>query len=326
MAMLMDPWPSQRGGVSDRHTALARMRQRPERVSLDEDEAPRSLLPRARGASLGVKPDMGPPLPRPCSRGSGVSPAGRPTSASRTSTPRRWDPTRFSDEERRRPFPRASERYKEDCDEVPSRKDRSRRDRDARDDSRRDRLPIPDKEFSSRMRGPSARGLKGCEDEGVPREAQNADFSMLQEMISQGIQDSERGASQLEVVIRDDEQALRKHREDVRRRRQEDADAREQARMKAKAERKRAEEERERRKEAEMKRFEQQEAWEREEKKRVEDRCHREFRAVVRIQASFRGWRSRAGRHVESPLVQAKQHTKPLKAFLAGMPEPELLF
>merc|ERR1712137_945056 len=203
-----------------------------------------------------MKPDTGPPLPRPCSRGSGVSPAGRPISAGRTSTPKRWDPTRCGDEERRRPFPRASDRYREDCDEVPSRKDRSRRDKDTRDDSRRDRLPIPEKELGSRMRGPSTRGPKGCEDEGVPKEAQNANFSTSQEMISKGIQDSERGASQLEEIIRDDEHALRKHREDIRRRRQENADAREQERLKAKAERKRAEEERERLRQAEMKRFE----------------------------------------------------------------------
>merc|ERR1712087_602836 len=84
---------------------------------------------------------------------------------------------------------------------------------------------------ASRVRGPTeARAARGGNrdldgpDEPLPPGAANADFKTLQGMIARGIQDKEKEAESLEkdIAALDDDEALRRYREAVRKRREEE--------------------------------------------------------------------------------------------------------
>jgi len=131
-------------------------------------------------------------------------------------------------------------------------------------------------------------------------------------MIARGIQDAECGATQLEADLRDDEAELRRRKELQQHRREEEAAMKQKEREKARERRKEEQEERERRQVLELQREEEEERQARAEQEAVKAQCARELRAVMRIQARFRGRRSRRGLVTPwPPAAVAKQHAEP---------------
>lgn len=167
------------------------------------------------------------------------------------------------------------------------------------------------------MRGPAearaARGESSGAEEPLPPGVNGADFRTLQDLIAKGIQEAEIGATTLEADIKEskDDTELRRHRELLRQRREEDLAARQREKELAREKRRREDEARRKKLEAEMEQEEEQERRQKEDLKNVEASCRRQFTAVVRIQALFRGRRSRAGKHIASPVVTGKMHAKP---------------
>jgi len=160
--------------------------------------------------------------------------------------------------------------------------------------------------------GGHARGTRGCGDEDeLPPGATGADFKTLQEMIAQGIQDSETGASKLEAVLSDDDADLKRHRELMRKRREQEAAAREKEREAARQRRRREEEEQQRRQKAALEQQQGEEERKRQHREELDHQCRCELAAAIRIQAHWRGRRSRAGTPVEAPAVLAKLHSHP---------------
>jgi len=135
-------------------------------------------------------------------------------------------------------------------------------------------------------------------------------------MIARGIQDAECGATQLEADLRDDEAELRRRKELQQHRREEEAAMKQKEREKARERRMKEQEERERRQALELQREEEEERRARAEQEAVKAQCARELRAVMRIQARFRGRRSRRVLAVGlvtpwPPAAVAKQHAEP---------------
>mmetsp|Transcript_91805 Transcript_91805/g.273940 ORF Transcript_91805/g.273940 Transcript_91805/m.273940 type:complete len:349 (-) Transcript_91805:83-1129(-) len=327
-ACMAPPWPSQRragGGTSERHTALARMRERRAgRTSPDVDEEswppPRPpvrlkggtgtsdsrSLPPARSSEQPAapwSPAWTPDSPRPRLGGADVEeltprvrpPAGEPPrrrpSRGGSERPRLGEPGSVSDGARRDETPR---------EERPPREERAPR--------RAERAPVGDSPGAGRARG--ARG--GAEDdEPLPPGIQGADFKTLQEMIARGIQDSETGASKFEAMLSDDETDLKRHREMMRKRRDDEAAEKQKERDAARQRRRREDEERLRRQREALEEEFGKEQREREERQEVEQLCRREMKAVTRIQALFRGRRSRAGACISAPAVVAELHAEP---------------
>ena len=197
---------------------------------------------------------------------------------------------------------RAERRSKADLDEAPP------RERPARGSS----VGAP----GAHARPESPRSLKasggvGEHDDPLPAGAQGADFKTLQAMIARGIQDAEKGASQLECKLADDEAGIRRHREELRRRREEELASRQKEREAARQKRRQQDEERRRRQTLELEREEAEALERKHERDAIEQQCLLEFRAASRIQATVRGQRSRAGKPVASPCVVPRAHTDP---------------
>merc|ERR1712232_816531 len=150
-------------------------------------------------------------------------------------------------------------------------------------------------------------------DDPLPPGVHGKDFKTLQAMITKGIKDAESGASQLEATITEDNgKELQQHREQLRRRREEEAAARQREKELAREKRRREDEERRKRQAEELEAEFRMEQQQREERQSVEAVCRREHNAAVRIQASMRGRRSRAGHcytGVQMPRVVV--HTTP---------------
>lgn len=298
MATGAELWPSQRRNVSsERHSALARMRQRRDQRHDDCSSLTRCPPIQPKGSARGFSEDILPYTPhkspdassrRPLMRRTGNDSNSAPPQQSlesevRRSTPRRTDPT-TDESERRRAAQRRAERHamEEDLDELPP--PRPRHGKSSHDDT----LPSP------RVRGPAiARAAQ--EEEPLPPGAHGANFGSLQEMISKGIQDAESGAALLEGELKEDEAEYRRRKEEVKQRREQDAEARRQEREKARLQRRRSEEERQRRQMEDLERWERDEKDRKEQQKQQEEKSRREYAAVTKIQARVRGKRLRAG-------------------------------
>jgi len=150
------------------------------------------------------------------------------------------------------------------------------------------------------------------EEDEIPAHLKGADFKTLQDMIARGIQGAESGATQLEADLRDDEAELRRRKESQQHRREEENARKLKDREKARERRKKEQEDRERRQALELQRQEDEERRAREEQEAIKAQCARELRAVVRIQARFRGRRSRRGLVTPwPPAAVAKLHAEP---------------
>jgi len=154
---------------------------------------------------------------------------------------------------------------------------------------------------------------QGANEDPLPPGVKGADFRTLQDMIAKGIQDAETGATKLEATItqNDNDDDLARHREALRRRREEDMAARQREKEAAREKRRKEDEARRRRLQEEMDREEEEERRQKETKQNVEATCRRQMVAASRIQARFRGGRSRMGHAIASPVVVAKLHTEP---------------
>jgi len=287
------PWPSQqragRGGTSERHCALARMRERharAERVTPDPDlPQPRMQQPRA------------PVQPRSSDSGSGVRPGSFNSSdhadlgrSRQDAWAPAWSPD--VDDESPPPKPRRPTPPEESgCRVRPHRSEKPSD--DGYDGVSR----------SNRVRGPAA--VKTArdsaeDDECLPPGAQLADFKTLHAMIARGIQDSEAGAVNLESHVPrpnvgEDDEELR-FRERQRQRRDQETAQREKEREQAKEKRRREREERERRQAEELEREEREELSLCESRARAEAQCRKELAAAVQIQTCLRGRWSRMGK------------------------------
>lgn len=227
-------------------------------------------------------------------------------------SPRHTDPTRDKGEEERRRSTdkRRAQRHAEDeaaYDDPPP---------------RRERGPRGDSEPA--RKGRSARGAADPTDdeEPLPAGVKKADFKTLQEFISKEIQESESVAGTFEREVRDDDRELQKHREAVRRRREEEDAKREQEHERARQQRRRAQEQARRDCEAQMRRQDEAEEQVQLAGQREKEQIKREFVAVTRLQALWRGRRSRRGATIESPAlrVKAKPHARPMSAASTAVP------
>lgn len=286
------PWPSQRrsGFNSERHTALARMRER--RAGRDIEEC--HQLPKAPVSARTPRSEL-PAVPSP------------PIKSSREPETR---PPSMADE---RAF--KSERY------MPSRGLFAQT-------LRADRHFLQEEEPRSRVRGPaearaarerpSSSNADKPKDEALPKEAKGADFRTLHEMIAKGIIESETGFSKMEATLRADdteEEDLQRHRELVRRHRAEAEEVRQREREQARVKRQKEWDEQQRRIQLEMEREDEDEAQPMPPKLQPDDallqRCKMELKAASRIQAVFRGHRSRRGHPTDTPAIHAVLHVKP---------------
>lgn len=247
-----------------------------------------------------------------------MSPPARPDTGGRApripQSPRRTDPTREKGEEERRRSAdkRRAQRHADEeatYDDPPP---------------RRERGPRGDSEPA--RKGRSARGsAEPADDEDpLPASVKKADFKTLQEFISKEIQESESvaGTFEQEVKLRDDDRELQKHREAVRRRREEEEAKREQEHERARQQRRRQQEQARRDCEAEMRRQNEAEEHQKFARQKDEEQIQREFVAVTRLQALWRGRRSRRGTAIESPALKfkAKPHTRPMSAASTAAP------
>jgi len=187
-------------------------------------------------------------------------------------------------------------------------------------------LDAPKTARGNRVRGPNealeARAMdtaKGkdtsnTEEDPLPPGAKTADFRTLQDLIARGIHDAEAGATKIEArIVHPDDQdnELVRHRELVRRRREEEAIAREREKE-ALREKRRREDEQRRRKIAEaMEREEMEEERARNAMQAAEAACQREYAAVVWIQSRIRSRRSRLNKSVSSLVYPATVHAEP---------------
>lgn len=192
---------------------------------------------------------------------------------------------------------------------------------------------------SSRVRGPAtaraARKESGASkeaenrcDEELPPGLANASFGKLQEIIAQEIQKGEGSSSVFAetgpLLEMDDE--LRRRKEEINRRREAEAQSREQARKQARLERQRADELRRQQQAEQLEREEQERAMQIETKKREEEQCYQEHTAAAHIQSHFRGMRSRRGSHVQTPALSVKDlkpHQTPLSVRSTACSTPE---
>lgn len=327
MACVAPAWPSQRrtaASQSERHTALARMRQR--RTGRDSTpEPPEAGWLSARGAApeldrLGTAPcrrkqaaeDLEDPLhtarptmpamPKPPGSARGDPMAMPPLSARPGTTEGNaapWDPAWVPD----------SPGAKGLGSSIP-------------EPPRGNRKETP-RSDSCRVRGPAeVRAARGEEadvrqaavsDAELPPGAKGADFKTLQQMIAKGIQEAETGVSTLEKTFdfKIDEAAEQRHRNEQRKRHEAELESKNKEREAARARRRREEEERSRKQQEELDRWEQDQVREREEKKATEAQCRREHAACSRIQARVRGRRSRAGKSVSILSTKPSPHETP---------------
>jgi len=150
------------------------------------------------------------------------------------------------------------------------------------------------------------------EDE-LPKGVKGADFRTLQQMIAQGIVEAETGASNMEATLKavdNDDEGLQRHRDALVRHKEQVLEAKQKEREQAKRRREQEWKERQLRCEAELEQQEQEERHFKEQSKAAETQCKLELAAAAKIQAGFRGWRSRAGRQVlKSPI--AVLHAQP---------------
>mmetsp|Transcript_14681 Transcript_14681/g.30526 ORF Transcript_14681/g.30526 Transcript_14681/m.30526 type:complete len:310 (+) Transcript_14681:58-987(+) len=296
------PWPSRRGGNSERHSAVARMRER--RAARDAEETSQLPIPQSARTPRRENSEL-PAVPSFATAKSGGLRGDAETR-----------PPSIGD-------------------------DRVRADRGAstrggfaqtvRADRRFMDMPAEDTfRGTSRVRGPTeARAARdrpststssprsGGDHDELPRGAQSADFRTLQSMIAQGIVESESGASKMEATLRatdDDEQELRRHREALRRQRAEQDEAKHREREQAKIRRQREWDERQRRIKAEIERDEREVLSSREADRVNLKLCQRELTAATKIQAVVRGRRSRAGKHIDCPAARPVLHAEPFIA------------
>jgi hypothetical protein len=132
-------------------------------------------------------------------------------------------------------------------------------------------------------------------------------------MIVKGIFEAEQGFKGVEadLALNDNDEDLLRHREMLRRRREEDTASRQREKEAAREMRRREDEARRKRQEEELEREEAEESRAREAKQATETLCRRQLQAAARIQAHLRGRRSRKGKHITSPMVVAKLHVEP---------------
>lgn len=359
-ACLAAPWPSQqRGGrsTSERHSALARMRERhagAHRLTPDDE-------PPARGDRQQPRPPAKPrpssdarPAPRPGNfGGSGHADldrdsrgAGRDARDLNNSHAEPWAPawspdsSRHIDDDLDSPPPkpqRPTPPGERDRQPPPQRSERSEArqpppQRSERSEARQ--LPPQRSEKSddgslrsSRVRGPAevrtARDVE-AEDDCLPPGAQGADFKTLQAMIARGIQDAETGAVKLEkdippVPLGGTDEEEQRYRARLRLKREQEDAQRESDREKAKQKRRKEQQERERRQAEELEQEEREEVSFREQRAQAEIQCRREFAAAGRIQAHVRGRRSRSGK-VTSDLKDYSALKSGLKAIVHWEP------
>eukprot|EP00927_Polykrikos_kofoidii_P012290 TRINITY_DN15294_c0_g1_i1.p1 TRINITY_DN15294_c0_g1~~TRINITY_DN15294_c0_g1_i1.p1 ORF type:complete len:355 (-),score=78.48 TRINITY_DN15294_c0_g1_i1:227-1291(-) len=326
------PWPSQqrRAGSSERHSAIARMRER--RAGRHSDlEDPPPKPPAVPRPPPQPRPRSGAPVatssPRGAPGGGGLGTGlGCDASASQSQPwAPAWDP--MSPAQRRPAAACAGNANVDDADEpAPApRCPAMPRDGPRRPSSRGgscgtrsmgssggsftaatttprgqgDNLQGDDMR-TSRVRGPAeARAQRGEAADDVPSGAIGADFKTLQQMIARGIQEAESGASKFEVDdCLEDEQELRRHLEEQRKRREEEAAARQREREMQRQKRRQQDEEQMRRRAEELDQQDKEELLQREAAQRQEEQRRREVKAAVRIQARIRGRRSRAGKGV----------------------------
>lgn len=318
------PWPSQRsrGGLnsSERHSALARMK---ERRAGREVEDVQQKLPKP---PLSARPPRSDRLDLP------PATPGRPdTATSSGGSAKPWSPAWTPDS----PRPRVDEADSRGSDrqggaagyETARERPTPRRplvDEAAQQSQGREAFrgaQMNETWSAGRVRGPSEarsarqRGPAGPNDEDeLPAQAKGADFRTLQEMIAKGIVESETLASKMEATpkaVDDSDEELRRHREAVRKRREEAEQAKVREREQARLKRQREWEDRSRKLKAELDEEEQDELRARESRKEDETQCQREHRAASRIQARVRGRRSRVGHPREVPRVRAPCHLEP---------------
>lgn len=320
------PWPSQRSrglNNSERHSALARMKERRAgREVEDIQKLPKGPL--SARAPRSDRLDLPPATP------------GRPdTATSSGGSAKPWSPAwtpdsprprvdeaenRVSDRHlasqgsaagyetaRERPTPR---RPLVDDDVQQSHGREAFRGAQMNETWSAGRVRGPAEARSARQRGPAG----PIDEDELPAEAKGADFRTLQEMIAKGIVESETLASKMEATpkaVDDSDEELRRHREAVRKRREEAEQAKIREREQARLKRQREWEERSRKLQAELDQEEHDELRARESRKEAETQCQREHRAASRIQARVRGRRSRAGHPREVPRVRAVCHLEP---------------
>eukprot|EP00933_Yihiella_yeosuensis_P051128 TRINITY_DN48976_c0_g1_i1.p1 TRINITY_DN48976_c0_g1~~TRINITY_DN48976_c0_g1_i1.p1 ORF type:complete len:344 (+),score=79.54 TRINITY_DN48976_c0_g1_i1:91-1122(+) len=338
-ACMAPPWPSQRragagGGMSERHSALARMRDRrlhreaedcrnqakpplsartPRYQADEERESPRRERPQ-RSSDFRESPEAG---AKPW------SPAWTPDSPHRhVDDPPQAAATagdRFcSNSEQRRQVetPRGEQRHSRHDADIPHRQDfGSTFSVSSSSSSNRVRGPAEARAARAESRPKTSGGLvDDAGDDELPRNVKGADFRTLQEMIAGGIAEAESKASNMEgplQAVDDNDEDLRRHREAFQRRKEEALQAKQKEREQARARRQKQWEEQQKRMQAELDREMQQEQEQREELKAVEKQCRKEMAAASRVQATFRGRRSRKGKTYTSPFVRPVLHSKP---------------
>lgn len=324
--MCAAPWPSQqrRGPPqSDRSAALARIHAR--RAEGSGRHTPDDEEPPARPAAR--------PPPRPRSGRESPRPArdhvrDEPMRESRAEP---WAPAWSPDVPRRpidaedEPLRRASPRHRvTPPSEDPVRRASPRPPAGRADDERRRPPPTGSRRASEdethagggRVRGPQeARAARGGapDDDPLPAGVKGADFSTLQQMIAKGIEEAESGASVLEgdVIVRDDDEELRRIKEARARKLEEEAERKQKERQAERAKRQREYEELRRRQELDIEREVASERLAREESEVLANRCLREHRAASHIQGRVRGRRSRAGKPTLVAKERAKVHSVP---------------
>lgn len=154
----------------------------------------------------------------------------------------------------------------------------------------------------------------GPNDEPLPPGVENASFGKLHEMIAHGIADAETSASKLEAEIREDADEVRRRAAEIRNRREQELEQKRQERQKQRLEQRRAEEIKQKRLLEQMQQQEEEEKRLKEQQKRDEQQCKVEFRAITKIQARFRGHRSRKkGKHTQPPFISGTVHNVPYK-------------
>lgn len=183
---------------------------------------------------------------------------------------------------------------------------------------------------SNRVRGPAevraaradsqSRGktLEHPEDDELVQAVKGADFRTLQQLIAKGIVEAESGASRMEASLNspdENDEDLRRHRDAMRRRREEAAEASKREREQARLRRQKEWEEQQRRCHLEIEREEQEVFRQRNLQKAREAQCVKEMRAATKIQAHIRGRKSRSGQQLRLPVSRAILHTTPVMQF-----------
>lgn len=295
MAVCAAPWPSQirsARGNSERHSALARMKERHARSEFAEEEPPSRCAPQPRA----------PAKPRAVEgrsgrsgglNNSGLSDPGSARGGAAEPWAPAWDPRDGSDSpppKPQRPVAPGESHGSWARPEKPALQDSG------------GYTPR-----SNRVRGPAevktARDNE-ADDECLPPGAQAADFKTLHAMIARGIQDAEAGAAKLEKDVpparspQDDEEERRYRDRQNQRRRDEEAQ-RDKERQRAREKRRKEQEERERRQAEELEREEKEELALREAREHSEAQCRKELKAATRIQSHLRGRWSRMGKTKE---------------------------